>query len=127
MLQGKPALLLDLCMQNRYGIVYTREILDEYAAVLSRPRFRFERCDVRQLLDFFEFNALDAEPLLDSFSRPQCNDPEDQKFYDAASCWDALLITGNKKHYPDDERVMTPVEFFEHRRLPDSKILAFLN
>jgi putative PIN family toxin of toxin-antitoxin system len=127
LLEGKPALLLDLCMEKRYSAVYTRAILDEYAAVLTRPKFGFEQSDVRSLLDFFEFNALNAEPLFDSLSRTQCADPDDQKFYDAATCWDALLVTGNKKHYPEDKRVMTPAEFFEHRHLPESKVLSFLS
>ena len=127
LLEGKPALLLDLCMEKRYGAVYTQAILDEYAAVLARPKFGFSQSDVRLLLDFFEFNALNAEPLFDSLSRPKCADPDDQKFYDAATCCDALLVTGNKKHYPEDKRVVTPAEFFEHRRLPESRVLSFLS
>ena len=123
---GKPALLLDLCMKKRYRTVRTQAILDEYAAVLSCPKFGFEASDVRLLLDFFAFEALDAEPLFDSLSRPRCADPDDQKFYDAASCCDALLVTGNKGHYPEDERVMTPAEFFEHRNLPVSAVLSHL-
>ena len=127
LLQGKPAALLDLCLEKRYGTIYTREIFEEYAAVLMRPRFGFDRDDVRMLLDFFEFQALSAEPLFDSLSRPQCNDPEDQKFFDAACCWDALLVTGNKKHFPDDKHVLTPAEFFELRALPNSLILSHLS
>ena len=126
LLQGKPALLLDLCMEGRYGAVYTRAIFDEYAAVLARPKFGFDQADVRMLLGFFEYRALQADPLFDSLSRPQCADPGDQKFYDAATCWDALLITGNKKHYPDDARVLTPAEFFELRHLPESKVLSHI-
>ena len=126
MLQGKPALLLDLCMDGRYGVVYTQAILDEYAAVLSRPKFGFDAADVRMLLGFFEFSALKADPLFNSLARPQCKDPDDQKFYDAAACWDALLITGNKKHYPNDERVLTLAEFFELRHLPESKVLSHI-
>ena len=127
LLEGKPALLLDLCMDGRYGAVFTQDIFDEYAAVLARPKFGFSPKDVRELLAFFEFRALHAEPLFDSLSRPQCADPSDQKFYDAASCWDALLVTGNKKHYPEDKRVVTPAEFFELRTLPQSKVLAYLS
>ena len=78
------------------------------------------------LLDFFEFQALGADPLFDSRSRPRCADPDDQKFYDAACCCDALLVTVNKKHYPDDSRVLTPAEFFALRHLPESKTLSLL-
>ena len=126
LMQGKPALLLDLCMERHYGVVYTQAILDEYAAVLARPKFGFAPNDVRGLLDFFEFQALDADPLFDSLARPQCADADDQKFYDTATCCDALLVTGNKKHYPEDERVLSPAEFFDLRHLPESKALSFL-
>ena len=115
LLKGKPAQLLDLCMAQRFEAVYTQEILTEYEAVLTRPKFGFDDADVRMLLSFFEFKAHSADPLFDSLSRPQCADADDQKFYDAAMCWDALLITGNKKHYPVDKRVQTPAEFFENR------------
>ena len=126
MLQGKPASLLDLCMENHYTVVYSKEILDEYATALSRPKFGFAQEDVNALLDFFEYRGIGADPLFDSLSRPQCSDSADQKFYDTASCCDALLITGNKKHFPKDKRVMTPAEFFELRRIPESKMLSFL-
>ena len=115
LLKGKPAELLDLCMAQRYAVVYTQEILSEYEAVLMRPKFGFDASDVRMLLSFFEFKAHSTDPLFDSLSRPQCADPDDQKFYDAAMCWDALLVTGNKKHFPNDKRILTPAEFFDHR------------
>ena len=117
LLEGKPAQLLDRCMAGLYTIVYTQEILCEYEAVLQRPKFGFDASDVRMLLCFFEFKGHSADPLFDSLSRPQCPDRDDQKFYDAALCWDALLVTGNKKHFPADNRVLTPAEFFEHRVL----------
>ena len=122
LLEGKPALLLDLCMESHYTAVYTYAILDEYAAVLARPKFGFAEADVRMLLDFFESRALNAEPLFDSLGRPTCADPDDQKFYDAATCCDAILVTGNKKPYPEDKRVQSPAEFFELRYLPESKV-----
>ena len=126
LLKGKPALLLDLCMESHYTAVYTHAIMDEYAAVLSRPKFGFVEADVRMLLGFFESRALDAGPLFDSLARLTCTDLEDQKFYDTATCCDAILVTGNKKHYPEDMRVLSPAEFFEFRHLPESRIRAFL-
>ena len=116
--EGKPALLLDLCLEGHCRVVCTRAMLDEYADVLARPKFGFDPHDVRLLLDYLEFSTFEAKPLFDSLSRPQCTDADDQKFYDAATCWDALLVTGNKKHYPADERVVTPAEFLDRRHLP---------
>lgn len=114
---GKPAELLDRCLEERYSVVYTPAVLREYADVLARPKFGFDQSDVSLLLDFFRFRGFDASPLFDSLSRPQCSDTDDQKFYDIACCCNALLITGNKKHFPTDARVLSPAEFFEGRKL----------
>lgn len=110
---GKPARLLQLCASKHYWTVCTHAILEEYVDVLARPKFSFMGDDITGILDFFRYQAFSADPLFDSLSRPQCGDEADQKFYDAACCWDALLITGNKKDFPDDKRVMTPGEFFD--------------
>ena len=114
---GKPGLLLDLCLTGRYRVIYTQGILDEYRSVLLRPKFGFDRRDVDDVIGFIRYRGLSAEPLFESLARPQCSDRDDQKFYDAACCCDALLVTGNKRHYPDDPRVLTLEEFFAHREL----------
>lgn len=120
---GKPARLLQQCMAGYYQVVYTRDIFEEYREVLARPKFSFMADDIAGILDFFRFRALPADPLFESLSRPQCPDPYDQMFYDAACCWDAVLVTGNIKDFPADQRVMTIDEFMEHRDLPGSAIL----
>jgi hypothetical protein len=38
-------------------------------------------------------------------------DESDRKFFDAAQSCGAILITGNKKHYPPAPFVLTPAEF----------------
>lgn len=124
---GKPAQLLQQCIGGYYQAVYTDAILEEYREVLSRPKFSFIAEDVSAILDFFRFRALPADPLFDSLSRPQCKGPDDQKFFDAACCWDAILITGNIKDFPTDQRVMTIDEFMAHRNPPESAILKSLN
>ena len=40
-------------------------------------------------------------------------DETDRKFYDLAKEVGAILITGNRKHYPDEEFIMTPSEFVD--------------
>ena len=115
LLQGRPAQLLDLCLSGHYSVIYTQAILEEYETVLARPKFGFAPEDVKGLLDYFEFRALRGEPIFESLARPKCSDPDDQKFYDVACCCDAILVTGNKKHFPEDPRVLSPAEFFAGR------------
>ena len=38
-------------------------------------------------------------------------DEDDRIFYDTAKESGAFLITGNKKHYPDEPFIMTPSDF----------------
>lgn len=118
--EGKPAHLLQLCVAKHYETVCTQAILAEYLDVLTRPKFGFSAEDIAGIIDFFRFQSLSADPLFQSLSRPQCTHAADQKFYDAACCWDALLITGNKKDFPADKRVLTIAEFMEHRKMPKS-------
>lgn len=121
LLEGKPAMLLELCMTGRYRALHTLAIMTEYENVLARPKFGFASRDIESVLNFFRLRGLSADPLFESVSRPRCIDPDDQKFYDASCYCDALLITGNKKHYPNDDRVLSPTEFFEHRTLREKQ------
>ncbi|WP_172623433.1 putative toxin-antitoxin system toxin component, PIN family [Arabiibacter massiliensis] len=112
---GKPSLLLGLCIERHYGWVYTASIYREYEAVLSRPKFGFDEAEVEAILKIVRTIGLCADPVSRGLSSPSCADADDQKFYDAARSWDAILITGNKKHFPEDERVKTPAEFLANR------------
>jgi hypothetical protein len=38
-------------------------------------------------------------------------DESDRKFFDAAKTCGAVLITGNKKHYPPEPFILSPAEF----------------
>ena len=49
-----------------------------------------------------------AEPIDTEFI-----DESDKKFYEVAKFCEAKLITGNIKHFPEDEIVITVSEFFE--------------
>jgi len=40
-------------------------------------------------------------------------DEDDRKNYDTAKASGSILVTGNKKHYPDEQIVLSPAEFLE--------------
>lgn len=44
-------------------------------------------------------------------------DEADKKFYEVAKFCGAKLITGNTKHFPNDEIVLTVSEFLEQHNL----------
>lgn len=115
--RGNPARLLRLCIERRFELVYSAEIFREYEAVLSRPKFDFGASDVDAVLSMVRTFGYCADPVTRGHASPLCSDPDDQKFYDAARGWDAILVTGNAKHYPEDQRVRTPGEFLAARWL----------
>jgi uncharacterized protein len=98
-------------------LCYDARILAEYAEVLVRPKFPFERHVVADLLAQVRAAGIIVVtvPL-----RLRLPDPDDEMFLQAALAGGAdCLITGNMKHYPAAARqgvkVVTPAEFLRDR------------
>ncbi len=109
--EGVPATILSLLLNGKLTILYDNRILKEYAEVLSRRKFPFKESLIFQLLDYIrqEGEFITAEPIENPFSSE-----DDKIFYEVAKTGNAeYIITGNKKHFPDEEIVKTPKEFIE--------------
>lgn len=106
-----PFLILENLFDGNIVPMYNAEILAEYNEVLHRPKFPFSDKDIRLVLETithcgYDSNRVSAEEI--------CSDPKDVVFYEVAmSKEDSYLITGNKKHFPRVERVVTPREMLE--------------
>lgn len=89
-------------------LVYDQRILHEYKSVLERPKFCFSNDEVKSLIDFIKNEGLCvvARPSAIKFI-----DESDKKFYEVAKTIGCKLVTGNKKHFPDDGDVVSPSEF----------------
>lgn len=107
---GTPAKIMSLVICGRLVPCYDYRILCEYKEVLSRPKFKFSPGEINALLDFIKHSgrSVIAEPLDNEFA-----DEADKKFYEVAKHCGATLITGNIKHFPSDEFVMTSNDFLE--------------
>lgn len=105
---GGPARVLAMVLNGQVKPCYDYRILSEYRAVLNRPKFKFSENDVRELVGFIEAVGVSVvpEPLNVEFV-----DEEDKKFYEVAKHCNAVLITGNTKHFPAEPLVMTVAEF----------------
>jgi predicted nucleic acid-binding protein len=44
----------------------------------------------------------------------EMTDEDDRKFYDLYKAAKAILITGNLKHFPKEDLIMTPAAFMEY-------------
>jgi len=108
--ESHPARLLNSVLSGKILLCYDSRVMQEYKTVLFRPKFPFWKRDVQILLDTLTrigFSIL-AEPSGVPFS-----DVTDKKFFEVALSAGAYLVTGNVKHYPEHECVLTPAEFAE--------------
>ena len=108
--QGKPAAILRLILRHDFDICFDTAILAEYEEVLYRSKFagKIRQPDIRR---FFEIIYDIGINVISTPSFDSLPDETDRKFYDAAKTANATLITGNKKHYPDEPFTATPDQF----------------
>ncbi len=93
--------------------LYHKDILDEYKEVLSRPKFRFSKEKIDAVLELIVKYGLEV------FPKPTGEiliDMDDLIFYEVAMEKredDSYLVTGNQKHYPVRDFIVTPAEIME--------------
>lgn len=108
----------DKIMQMIYGKLITPilndSILAEYIDVLNRGKFPFDKKDIEKIINIFKNRSLIIEPKK---YNNELIDEDDRMFYEVLLAskekYNSYLITGNIKHFPKDERVLTPREFME--------------
>lgn len=104
-----PGRILALVLSGEISPVFSNEIQMEYEKVLSRSKFGFEKSYVNSVVKAFNIVGENIVPLRLSMS---FDDSDDKKFYEAFVSVkderDIYLITGNRRHFPVDERIVTP-------------------
>ena len=109
-----PAKILDLVISGIIIPLFNEEILKEYAEVLSRKEFGFSVEDIGKLLNFIVQNGLLLEKTEVHEILP---DPDDAVFYEivmsARKNRNAYLVTGNIRHFPSKNFIVTPREMLE--------------
>ena len=93
--------------------LYHKDILEEYAEVLSRPKFMFSKERINAVLDMIVKYGVEV------FPKPTGEiliDMDDLIFYEVAMEKrddDSYLVTGNQKHYPVRDFIVTPSEMMD--------------
>ena len=112
---SKPGAVLLSVFQGETVPLLNEEIFAEYQNVLAREKFHFpaETVDVilrRMAADGLNVSTADKE-------YPEVSDPKDRCFYTVTMTGrqtrDALLITGNTRHFPSRSFVVTPAQYLE--------------
>lgn len=103
------ALVVDAISEERLVPLYNEEILEEYDDVLHRAKFPFSHGAIRNIMRMIRQFGLAVSPSPTGEILP---DMDDLVFYEVVmekrKADDAYLITGNLKHFPTREYIVTP-------------------
>lgn len=105
--------VLEAMLDGRIIPLYHEEMLEEYNEVLRRPKFHFRQETILTVLQAVQQYGIEV------FPQPTGEilvDMDDLIFYEVAMEKredDAYLVTGNQKHYPIRNFMVTPAEMME--------------
>ena len=108
---GLPAKILNIVLNGSATIIYDNSVLAEYVDVLGREKLKIDQELKNLIIAFIEKEGIYiiAEPHDIKFI-----DRDDKTFYDLYKSGDVdYLITGNKKHFPEEKGIITAREFIE--------------
>lgn len=99
--------ILDCIADGKICPIFNKEIIREYSDVLTREKFKFNKQAVKELIEAI----FDLGILMDKTTFPDdMPDPKDRVFYEVSLTRESYLVTGNKKHFPQTPKVVTPAE-----------------
>ena len=108
--ESPPVQLVDALLEGRMTPLYHQDILAEYDDVLHRDKFPFTEKRIRTVFAAIRKYGVEV------FPQPTGEilvDMDDLVFYEVAMEKrddDAYLVTGNQRHYPIRDFIVTPAE-----------------
>ena len=103
--------VLDYLTEKAITPLYCDEILKEYSDVLCREKFHLPREKVEKFIEMVKSDGIASNRVPSKEILP---DPKDVVFYEVAlSKEDSFLVTGNIRHFPQVDFVVTPAEMVE--------------
>ncbi len=102
--------VIDSVFEGKIIPLYHQDILSEYDEVLHREKFHLHENRIRTVLDAVRQYGVEVFP---QSTGAVLIDMNDLIFYEVAMEKrddDAYLVTGNQKHYPFRDFIITPVE-----------------
>jgi uncharacterized protein len=110
--QGAPGLTLELALSRAFRLFVSEPQLEEYFAVLCRPRFGFHTRDALKLMKDIRRASTLVRPRR---ALSVTSDPDDNKVLECAlEAGSDFVVTGNLRHFPPrlrGIRVIAPSSF----------------
>ena len=111
---GVCAAIMDQMRTGTFQLCVNGQIAAEYAEVISRSELSIPEGPVSDFLDFVRHRAERVDAALSAAELP---DESDLPFLEVALAAEAVLVTGNTRHFPAKARkgvrVVSPAEFLE--------------
>ncbi len=109
-----PHLVVEGALKGLFSFFYSEAMMLEYESVLKRPKFGFG-ADAEILLSVVRTLGEKCAPKKTEVPLP---DPDDRVFYDVYQTLHKVhpqtyLVSGNLRHYPREENIVSPREFLE--------------
>ena len=109
-----PALLVSLGLEDKVRFFVSPALLNEYEAVLKRPRFKLGQRQITQLMGKINRKASIVIPTK-RLKVLKTDEPDNRILECAIKAKADFIITGNKRHFPFEEfkgsKIVTPREF----------------
>ncbi len=109
---GNCATILDWVIEGTLTLCVNANILAEYRRVCHEPRLKLHLGRIQTVLDYVRDRAESVAALPSDIEFP---DSDDRPFFDVARHANAVLVTGNKKHFPVENvfgvEILAPSEF----------------
>ena len=112
-MDSNPGRVLLSVLSGETVLFMNAEIMSEYRDVLAREKFHFPAEVVDVVLKRLALCSLAVSPSSEDY--PEVGDPKDRCFYavtmSGRETADAVLVTGNIRHFPVKPFVVTPTQF----------------
>ena len=106
---SNPTKIINYMFSGKLDPVYSYLIIKEYYDVLKREKFKFNKQDIVDLINYIIHVGHFVVPLE---SKIKILDESDRKFYDAYKTQSKInktyLVTGKLKHFPNENNILSP-------------------
>lgn len=102
--------IIEAVMDGKIVPLLHKDILAEYENVLHRDKFRLQPATIQKILRVFKIYGVEITP---QETDELFTDSDDKIFYEVALAKQAdgaYLVTGNQRHYPVRDFVVTPAQ-----------------
>ena len=107
---SKPSQVFDMVSDHLVIMFYCSDMLDEYRRVLGYSKLKISEYTQQKIINGIFLLGIRIVPVASGLV---LSHEPDRVFYDTAKTAEAILVTGNTKHFPSEPTIMSPSDFLD--------------